>query len=62
MTLEGANGPQGAWLGWWSSQGAWLAETGMVFSLGPRTEPFISGCKHELKRAWEWELFAGSVS
>lgn len=33
----------------WPSQGAWLAETGMDFLFGPRTEPFVSGCKHGLK-------------
>lgn len=33
----------------WPSQGAWLAETGMGFLFGPRTEPFVSGCKHELE-------------
>lgn len=33
----------------WPSQGAWLAETGMGFLFGPGAEPFVSGCKHELK-------------
>lgn len=33
----------------WPSQGAWLAETGRGFLFGPEAEPFVSGCKHELK-------------
>lgn len=33
----------------WPSQGTWLAETGMGFLFGPGTEPFVSGCKHELR-------------
>lgn len=34
----------------WLSQGTWLAETGMDSLFGPRTESFVSGCKHELER------------
>lgn len=49
VTLEVLVVPRGLCWVLWPSQGTWLAETGMGFLFGPGTEPFVSGCKHELK-------------
>lgn len=49
VTLEVLVVPRGFCWVLWPSQGVWLAETGMGFLFGPRTEPFVSGCKHELE-------------